>query len=339
MGIRKQIRLYRERQVAIQKAKHIQSRGQIHFYNFWLDSTDDKAWLDLFIREHQLLPDNITLGYWSVFGDRNIIHDVSDDINIFFTGENVHWERFELFSDYMLLESKIDLALGFDYFEHPRYLRFPLWILSAFNQCFSYQDVCKRCQELRYPTIEGKTKSVAAIARWGANGVRGSIADAFQKFTKVDYPGGWRHNDDSLKNIFGDNKKAYLQQYIFNICPENTNSLGYVTEKVFDAIEAGCIPVYSGSYNCPDATIINTDAIIFYDHKTSQFSIGSAGNMYGGGEIIDLQSVIDDEKLVNDLLSLPRLKEGAEDIIWQIILDFETQFKQLVAQFIESKSV
>lgn len=46
-------------------------------------------------------------------------------------------------------------------------------------------------------------------------------------------------------------KHAVLRQYKFALCYENAVFPGYVSEKIFDALFAGCIPVYLGA---PDVT-------------------------------------------------------------------------------------
>ncbi|MES2964625.1 MAG: glycosyltransferase family 10 [Bdellovibrionota bacterium] len=44
------------------------------------------------------------------------------------------------------------------------------------------------------------------------------------------------------------NKRATLETYRFAICFENARDIpGYVTEKIFDCLMAGCVPVYWGS--------------------------------------------------------------------------------------------
>lgn len=49
------------------------------------------------------------------------------------------------------------------------------------------------------------------------------------------------------------NKAQILQQYKFCICYENIqNVFGYVSEKIFDCMAAGCVPVYWGASNIPD---------------------------------------------------------------------------------------
>lgn len=46
------------------------------------------------------------------------------------------------------------------------------------------------------------------------------------------------------------NKSELLQNYKFSICYENAEKIpGYITEKIFDSMAAGCIPVYWGAPN------------------------------------------------------------------------------------------
>ena len=57
---------------------------------------------------------------------------------------------------------------------------------------------------------------------------------------------------------------------MFNICPENTNVDGYVTEKLFQAFAAGCIPIYNGGGNFLEPGIINPKAIIYYTKEITE---------------------------------------------------------------------
>ncbi|UFS71309.1 glycosyltransferase family 10 [Geomonas sp. RF6] len=48
-------------------------------------------------------------------------------------------------------------------------------------------------------------------------------------------------------------KRPVLERYRFAICYENVRDVpGYVTEKIFDALLAGCVPVYLGAGNVTD---------------------------------------------------------------------------------------
>ncbi|MBI2775678.1 MAG: hypothetical protein HYX57_00200 [Chloroflexi bacterium] len=55
-------------------------------------------------------------------------------------------------------------------------------------------------------------------------------------------------------------KISVLANYKFALCFENTAFPGYVTEKIFDCFQAGCIPIYLGA---PDITsLVPSDAFI-----------------------------------------------------------------------------
>lgn len=63
------------------------------------------------------------------------------------------------------------------------------------------------------------------------------------------YGKGW---DSGLKVYRGmaDNKFEVLQNHKFYYCYENMKGItGYITEKIFDCFEAGCVPIYWGASN------------------------------------------------------------------------------------------
>lgn len=65
------------------------------------------------------------------------------------------------------------------------------------------------------------------------------------------FPGAWRRRRFPSHRGTVPSKHAVLRQYRFAICYENAVFPGYVTEKIFDALFAGCIPIYLGA---PDVT-------------------------------------------------------------------------------------
>jgi alpha(1,3/1,4) fucosyltransferase len=61
--------------------------------------------------------------------------------------------------------------------------------------------------------------------------------------------------DESLKTFKGkiENKIDCLKSYKFCVAYENGKEIpGYITEKIFNAFEAGCIPIYWGASNIND---------------------------------------------------------------------------------------
>lgn len=280
------------------------NNGAYHYYNWWVEGVCQK-WLEDFIAQRGLNPSNRKIALCSVFGEKEVLDLVDADVRVFFSGENLHNPRHAQYAGYML-EGKhpFDLGIGFDYFDDEKYIRFPLWMMYMFAPESTAEDIRRKCEELRYPQIGQRDKFAALIARADWNGKRGELADMISKYGDIMYPSAFRHNDDSLKTSFKDDKTAYLRQFKFNICPENTNALGYVTEKLFESIEAGCVPVYWGSYSNPEPEVLNLDAIIMNLDKCN----------------------FED---YNRISQLPRLKDGAEQYIVDSFERLEEKLKDL----------
>lgn len=65
------------------------------------------------------------------------------------------------------------------------------------------------------------------------------------------WPPYW-FNYKTLMSIYRgpcDSKYEVLSRYHFSLCFENMTMTGYVTEKIFDCLYAGCIPLYLGAKN------------------------------------------------------------------------------------------
>lgn len=63
------------------------------------------------------------------------------------------------------------------------------------------------------------------------------------------WPEGTSMGDSRLSVDWHSLKLETLQQYAFNIAIENTNYNYYVSEKIWDSIKAGCLPIYFGRGN------------------------------------------------------------------------------------------
>ena len=277
------------------------THGLFTLYNWWNDRLS--LW---FVKRysHLLEEKGRQINLCSLFGKKGVIEHV-EGIKVFFSGENVHHSPYDEYSDYLLRDSSINLSLGFDFFEDDRYLRFPLWLLYMFNPTSTREDIVARCKELRYPQVSEKRRFCSLVAYHDVNGLRGQMVRELSTVEQVSCAGKFLHNDTSLKERFGDNKIEYLKEFYFNICPENSNSFGYVTEKVFEAISAGCIPIYWGSFNYPEPHILNRDAIIFWEKGgNNQNVIKRIHNFYASPNEME------------EMIRTPRLTNDADDIIW-----------------------
>ena len=144
-----------------------------------------------------------------------------DCVRIFYTGENVR-------TDFNVADYGID----FDYMEFgDRHLHLPLFALGNIEQ---NRALNKRENFCAYIVTNGGERDNVLL--------RELFFDKLSKYKKVDSGGRHRNNIGH----FVEDKHKWLQNYKFNLCFENSSYPGYLTEKLFDAYNAGCIPIYWG---------------------------------------------------------------------------------------------
>ena len=111
-------------------------------------------------------------------------------------------------------------------------------------------------------------KFIVSISGWKTSRFTGSlyqerlkVINFIQKNTKLDcdiYGQGWNRRTlipylsphRQFNNYMGvcSSKVETMKNYKFSICFENSNNnLGYITEKIFDSLQAGCVPIYLGA--------------------------------------------------------------------------------------------
>ncbi len=177
---------------------------------------------------------------------------------VFYTGENES-PNFNLF----------DYAIGFDELDfNDRYLRMPLYYASLHYKAQSVNDTTApytlktdSLYTLKKPSHHFKENhpNLCAVvnnesdplkrgfASFVASNPNAPIRNAFYDALNAIEPvtGG-----GSVRNTLGynvKNKSEFLSQYKFNLCFENTQGYGYVTEKIIDAYFSHTIPIYWGS--------------------------------------------------------------------------------------------
>ncbi len=177
---------------------------------------------------------------------------------VFYTGEN-EVPNFNLF----------DYAIGFDELDfNNRYLRMPLYYDRLHHKAESVNDTTapyklkdNSLYALKKPThhfkenhphlcalinneIDPLKRGFASFVASNPNAPkRNAFYDALNSIEPV--AGG-----GSVKNTLGykvENKSEFLSQYKFNLCFENSQGYGYVTEKIIDAYFSHTIPIYWGS--------------------------------------------------------------------------------------------
>ena len=105
---------------------------------------------------------------------------------------------------------------------------------------------------------------------------------------------------------------------MFNICPENTNVDGYVTEKLFQAFESGCIPIYNGGGNYLEPGIINPKAIVYYTKENENDVLEQVKELWTN------------EKAYRDFISQKRLFDNSVDFIYDLNMKVRQKILEIV---------
>ena len=223
----------------------------------------------LFIKHHigdiklVSVDDNPDILLCSVFGNINNIPKIKAGCKIFFTGENIDIRP--PYNNDEILCTLFDLVIGFKHTDaSKKRIRFPLWLCQ-----YNYYDydqnnnILNHIQTSYIRNLQNKTHSANIVARHDINGQRTVIYNELSKYCDILSPGLFKNNRPEIGPTKKD-KIKYISQGIFSICPENSKGEGYCTEKVFQALEAGTIPIYWGESN-PEPLIINMNKYCFCD--------------------------------------------------------------------------
>ena len=277
--------------------------GLYREYNQWGPEDLEKQWFIRFLRHH--FPDNKTVvNFFGPVGTPFFIKRQFEGKKVFYSGEDVDHPLTQLhlyFGDYCL--DHADLSIGFGQVQHARYLRFPYWILSTFSPEDDAAAIRERIRQINESRFE-KSRECVLINKHDPAGTRELVYNGVKDILDVKLAGQWRNNTRELWDDFGNDKEAYLRTFKFNICAENNNTEYYVTEKIFDAFIAGCIPLYYGALNDPEPGLINREAVIFWNKE------GNNGS--NREKILELKN---NESFYQEFISRPKLLPAAETYV------------------------
>ncbi|WQZ85678.1 fucosyltransferase [Helicobacter pylori] len=237
--------------------------------NWWpLKNSEKKGFRDFILhvilkQRHKIIlhqnpnePSDLVFG--SPIGSARKILSYQNTKRVFYTGEN-EVPNFNLF----------DYAIGFDELDfNNRYLRMPLYYAYLHYKAKIVNDTTSpyklkadslyalkkpsHCFKENHPhlcaVVNGKTdplkRGFASFVASNPNAPkRNAFYDALNAIEPVTGGG-------AVKNTLGykvGNKSEFLSQYKFNLCFENSQGYGYVTEKILDAYFSHTIPIYWGS--------------------------------------------------------------------------------------------
>jgi hypothetical protein len=199
-------------------------RIKINFADFW-PGFDPRAnyFLGLLSGRYDLeLSDDPDFLIYSIFGRS---HRRYDCVRIFYTGENVR-------PDFRVC----DYAFSFDYPVTTRNYRLPLYAL--------YGDPASLVKPDPPPSAPRRERFCCLVVSNGFEEQRRiQFFRKLSRYKPVDSGGKY------LNNVGGPvaDKRAFLTQYRFTLAFENSSHPGYTTEKLYEAMLMGCLPVYWGN--------------------------------------------------------------------------------------------
>lgn len=294
----------------------------ISYVNFWNDHGNiQDRWFSKFIESNfkisvkEINPiNNPDIVICSCMGNIQNVVNIKSKCKIFFYGENLN--RYPPYNNEKLLEDVFDLIIGFKNTNiKKKFYRLPLWITYYSYYNFDNDDNILNHIQSEYDKHKLIEKNYCAlIARHDRGGQRTILYDEVSKYTKVFCPSNFKNNTKKLLpgNIA---KKNFLKNIKFNICPENSSYDNYFTEKIFESLECGCIPIY-WSIDYPEKDILNEKSYCFIRNINDKNEIQKK-----------IKSLIErpEEFIVNDLFI-----ENAEDIIKKYYNDICCGIKKFI---------
>jgi len=151
----------------------------------------------------------------------------------------IFWTEESILPDW----SACDGAMTCFRLEDPRHYRLPYYVVRGNAAALIREpDEAERIPPL-------KTKFCAVVisnAHMKKTRRRIEFYQALSAYRPVDSAGRWNNNIGGPLPVGHDAKREFLLPYRFSIAFENKALPGYTTEKIFEAMEARCVPIYWG---------------------------------------------------------------------------------------------
>lgn len=304
------------------------------FVNWWKEKPEED-WFARFVNYH--FPQYDTPVYfYSVFGPRYKLRAKVRGIKVFYSGENLEsycecddidglksaeiyrkWRNHN-YRNYAVQDMDISLGMSRSIVSD-NYLRFPEWIPFIFEPESSREDIENRVREINDARANFNAQNAVLLASHDDYGTRERICRDVEKIIPITYAGKWRNNSTDLWEKYEDNKREYLKNFRFNICPENVDAPGYCTEKIFDAFLSGTIPIYHGDRNNPEPGLINRDAVIFWDYDGDNSE-----------QLIKLNRLLTDEQYYEEFMQQPKLTDETVEFVYNKMQELKKRIAGLI---------
>ena len=293
------------------------------FYPTLKDDFEDFCEREWFTRylNNKFPNEKFKINFFGAFGTHHTLRYPMTGKKVFYSMEDLTYrcpDMRENYDTYAL--DYVDLSMGYDLMNNKKYLRFPYWVRTHFSPEVTEEEI-ENTVEYWNTVNYKKTRDVVNISSHDKWNLRKIIADDVEKIVDITYGGKWRNNTDELWTKYNNNKEKFLNGFKFNLCAENLNANGYVTEKIFDSIRSDCIPLYAGGGNYLEPKILNQNAILrwFTDDSTNnEDTLELFTNIYS------------DEKTYKEFKNQNILLDSSKKHIINLFANLEKQFEKLI---------
>lgn len=314
--------------LAFNKSYKMYNNNDKIIYLNYANPTRAEEWISQFIEYYYGESLSKKIAIYGVFGSSKILKRKSNRIKIFFSGENLIQhniyntlssdklaeifleKRYKDFNEKIL--SDMNLSLGFIESNGKNMFRFPLWIIYFFKPDSTYQDIKERVEFINNIKSIANINKAVVINSHDNWGIRTKICDDLNDTLDIVYAGKWRNNTNDLWKKYNNDKIKYVSNFKFNICAENMDAPGYVTEKIFESYLAGSIPIYIGSNNNPEPDIILKDNVILWDCINDNYD-----------NLKFIKKLNKDEKFYYKYFNRPKLSKYASEYIYDYIYNLK----------------
>ncbi len=265
---------------------------KIYFIDFWTHfNKKDNYFFHLLSTKYNVVvtdnnPDILFVSNFHRASDNFFDKKYKNSKKIFYTGEDTY-PNDEIY----------DATLTFKKTYEKNY-RLPLWVLHLnwFNVPLKKKrDISFHGDIKNLLTKDKKFKKnkFCSFISSKETDERVAFVSELNKYRTIDCPGDVLNNYKKLKGR-GDQKykSNFLKKYTFNISFENTNSDGYVTEKIIQPMFVNTLPIYWGTKEVKKD--FNPKSFIYIDDFTSY-----------GQAIKHIQDIFENRELYNEILSEP----------------------------------
>jgi hypothetical protein len=219
---------------------------RIWFSDFWpYFDPNNNYFINLFRKHYDVILDdsNPEFLFFSVFGFKHLKY--MNSVRIQYIAENLrpnYWES--------------DFSISFDYDDYRyRNIRLPLYVLYG-----GVARLLDKQTDFRYTEV--KPKFCNLISSNPNAEYRNKFFKLLNLHKHVDSGGSHLNNIGFTVQ----DKLEFINEYRFSICFENSHYPGYTTEKIYEAMTVGSIPIYWGNKRISEE--FNTKSFInVHDYK------------------------------------------------------------------------